>query len=355
MKIIKKILILFFALFLLLLIVFRNPIRTLCSFRKISNTDMYCMDYYGNYNIDKVYEHGVDVKYIELSLIKIYFPFFLAPFIYKIVVSKDPLPALPASGCSVISCRNKNRDVIVGRNFEFEDDSFLLLKIKVGPHHHSVVLLDMAYLNLSRKKLKNLSFINRCRLLFAPYVVEDGMNDKGPTVAEMCTGDTMMHEKGNKPDIFESLLFRVILDYAGSVDEAIEVIKRFNIHFLYCLEHFMVTDSQGNSAVFEYTNNNMEVIKSSGNYQIATNHILYGNTQEQNENQCSRYKKAEHFLDSLKGNLDLKNTTSMMKELSDQRTIWTSIYNLTTGSFFIACKRDYSMIFEDRIILNRKK
>ena len=52
----------------------QDHIRSLWSFRRVPNTNMYVMDYYGSYIIRGLYQDGVDLQDIPGSLIRNFFP-----------------------------------------------------------------------------------------------------------------------------------------------------------------------------------------------------------------------------------------------------------------------------------------
>lgn len=356
MKTVKRtllcIMIILLSVSMLLVVLLRNPIRTLYSFKRISGTQMFYMEYYGDYNIDKAYNNGVDINNIEKSVLDIYFPKFLSRIMYEKLVPKNGI-VNKNGGCSTVFCKNKNGNVLVGRNLDFDNDPFLIIKTKNNKHYNSVAILDLKYLDLNIEKLKNLSLINRVNLLLAPYIVEDGMNEYGLVITEMCANDTELPRDENKPNLFESLLYRIILDYAENVDEAITIVNRFNVHFPHCSQHFMLCDKSGKSVVVEFANNRKVIVDSKKNWQVSTNHILYGKSENQNDSICNRYKIASNYLDSIKSNVDFVKISNLMSKIGDKRTMWTSIYNLSEGDYWVIYRRDFKTIFKSNIELKK--
>lgn len=52
----------------------RHYVRSIYSIERIPNTNMYVMDYYGDYNIAQIHEHGIDLNDVEGSLIRALLP-----------------------------------------------------------------------------------------------------------------------------------------------------------------------------------------------------------------------------------------------------------------------------------------
>ncbi len=57
----------------------KDHVRTLWSLEQVPGTQMYVMDYYCDYNIEKIREEGMDPSDVEGSLIRAYLPRPLAP------------------------------------------------------------------------------------------------------------------------------------------------------------------------------------------------------------------------------------------------------------------------------------
>jgi hypothetical protein len=355
MKTIKRVLlyatIILLSVLLLVLFLLRNPIRTLYSFKRIPNTQMFSMEFYGDYNIDKAFNNGVDVKNIEKSTLDLYFPKFLSKIIYEKIVPKNGI-VNKIGECSTVFYKNKNGNILVGRNYDFENDALLIIKTKNRKHNKSVAVLNLKFLDLDVDKLKNIKLSNRFNLLLAPYVVNDGMNEFGLVLTEMSDFNSQLplYEE-NKPDLFEPLFYRIILDYAKNVDEALTIVNKFNMHFPLNSSHFMLCDNSGKSIVVEYLNNKIVTVESNKNWQVSTNHILYGKNENQNDSICSRYKIASNYLDSIHSDVDFVKTFNLMSEIGNKTTMWTSIYNLSDGDYWISYRRDFTTIYKDKIEL----
>lgn len=104
--------------------------------------------------------------------------------------------------------------------------------------------------------------MNKITCLAAPYVPLDGINE-----AAVACGIYMSYQGAStvatdqnligKQNITSTTMLRLVLDYAGSVDEAVELIKNYNLHDSANTSfHYMVADSTGKSAVLEWLPDN---------------------------------------------------------------------------------------------------
>ena len=58
----------------------------------------------------------------------------------------------------------------------------------------------------------------------------------------------------DKPDLTSTTMLRLILDYADSVEEAVELVKQYDMHdSANTSYHYMVADASGKSAILEWT------------------------------------------------------------------------------------------------------
>ena len=107
------------------------------------------------------------------------------------------------------------------------------------------------------------SFLGRTILLAAPYMCVDGMNEKGLTVSLLdidLTPET--HMSTDKPDITIILTIRLLLDRTAIVDEAIEMLEKYDMHIAHNFtQHIFIADAKGNSAIVEWYQKEMKVVK----------------------------------------------------------------------------------------------
>ena len=143
-----------------------------------------------------------------------------------------------------------------------------------------------------------------------------------------------------------------ILAECSTVDEAIEWLKQYNILFI--RSHIMLVDRSGKSAVVEWVDGEMKVIRKSDDYQIMTNFWL--SHPELGNYPCWRYNKVLEMM-AKRNDVSVGHFASIVKTVSEYKrseggkesgTIYSNIYDLSAGDVYIYYKRD----FENSIKIN---
>jgi hypothetical protein len=321
--------------------------RTLQSLRHIPGTNAYVMDYYVDYNIDEIRAHGMDIDNIEDGLIRVFFPEVIEPIALgsKGQFIDEEVETLPpgAHRCSTAVLRNGAGDVFFGRNFDWKHDACLIVKIHGRETNSSIAVIDLHYLNLDRPDLEETNFIERIPLLFAPYYLQDGMNQHGVAVADMSVDGVAAPQDPAKPNLLHSTAMRLILDYAKSTDEAIKLLKEYNIHFAETTCHLMIADAAGNSVVVEFIDGDVKATPTESYWQVCTNHQISGKSEAENDQCCERYHSASDQLAALPSAASSNDVMTVMQSVAQKDwTMWTSVYNLTRREHQLAYRRDYS-------------
>jgi predicted choloylglycine hydrolase len=154
----------------------------------------------------------------------------------------------------------------------------------------------------------------------------------------------------DKPNIIHSAAMRLILDYAKTTDEAVELLKQYNVHFVAETCHLMISDATGKSVVVEFIDGQLRPTTRHENWQICTNHELCGKSDAENCASCGRYKLASAELTDLHSTGDANDVMKIMQSVSKtDHTMWSSVYDLTTGDFELAYRRNFDDVYRDRL------
>jgi hypothetical protein len=341
-------------LFIVVAFLVKDHVRTLCSLRRVPGTNAFVMDYYVDYHLDKVRSRGMDVQNIEDSCIATLFPSFVAPVVrgLKGAYLSKPIKTVDSSSdhCSTVALRSKDGGVFFGRNFDHSNDACLIVRIHDGDGVASIAVIDLAYLNLNRKDLDETSLIARLPLLFAPYYAMDGVNRYGVAVSDMSVQPAQPPVEPKRPDIILSTLERMILDDAKDADEAVALVRSFNVHFAVAREHLMVADATGRSRIIEFIDGQIRVTPGEGPWQICTNDIVWKKSQEEREKSCRRYRAGSAAAGKLGGACDYDEARRVARSMSVENwTMWTSVYNLKTREVRVIYKSRLDAEYRDAV------
>lgn len=195
--------------------------------------------------------------------------------------------------CSSFTTETEDGDRLFGRNYDFsKTNTCIVFTAPTDGRHASVSTADLQFLGIDvNSNVEGL--MNKITCLAAPFVPLDGMNDAGVSCGIYMTyqgeGNSAYptNQNTDKDDITSTTMLRMILDYADSVDEAIELVQRYDLHdSANTSYHYMIADSTGKSAVLEWvygtdsTDNDgskrtLNVIYNDDeNFQVVTNFIL---------------------------------------------------------------------------------
>lgn len=154
---------------------------------------------------------------------------------------------------------------------------------------------------------------------YAPFCTLDGINDAGFACALNLVEADHGHTTGTNPgkeDLNIYMAVRYLLDYAGSVDEAIKLLEEKNLYSSANMElHLMLADAK-ETAIVEFIDNKMVVKKDA---KIMTN---FFNTQE---GYNAHAKGIERF-EILEKNFEEGNTKTGMQNLLD-RVKYSKLYD----------------------------
>ncbi|MBQ8555717.1 MAG: linear amide C-N hydrolase [Clostridia bacterium] len=164
----------------------------------------------------------------------------------------------PEIGCSSFTATAEDGDRLFGRNYDFSKTNTAIVYTNPGNGRHaSYSTVDLQFLGMDENSdVTELMDIITC--LAAPYAPLDGINDAGVACGIYMTyqgGDavTATHQNTDKPDLTSTTMLRLILDYADSAQEAVELIQQYDFHDSANTSfHYMVADSTGRSAILEW-------------------------------------------------------------------------------------------------------
>ena len=299
------------------------------SLRQVDDIPLYVMEYHGDYNPN--------------ALASLNHAFNITPM------------------CSTFAVKGSS-DTIFARNHDFFDTSVLLLYNKPTNGYASVSLVDLKHLGFEDgQNLKELPPEQLSKLLYAPYLAIDGMNECGLAVGTM-TVPKASDSRENAPKIFFLAALREILDHAQNTAEAISIFEKYQVAFSVLPAHFLIADKSGDMAVIEYVGGKMQVLKNDANWQAITNFTLYdskgilnayknsGKTERDDlaDDSIWRYMTLEDSLMKSADGLSFPDAMSLLKNVSTlernnviNNTQWSVVYGLESGRAELVVHMDY--------------
>lgn len=323
-----------------LYIVFRHEISSLMSLKKIDDYTLYTMEYDGDYGFDDFLKTGAsnDAELVD--------------FVVKKLLKGLPVEfSIPDLGCSTFNAETQDGDKIFGRNFDLTYSPALFVKTQPDNGYASMSTVNLGFLGFNKDKQPD-SLTRQIITLAAPYAPLDGLNEKGLSIGVLLIPDEATNQQTEKIDITTTTAVRLVLDKASTVDEAIELLKQYDMHSsAKSAYHFQIADASGKSVIVEYINNEISLVKADESYQMATNFLLTPGDYDFGHGQ-DRYEKMKTILDQNKGILkDEQAGMDVLKAASsdihknergeESATQWSILYNNTDLTAKIIMGRKY--------------
>lgn len=237
--------------------IWHNELKSLVSIHEIAPADesnnngpVYLMDVSGGYYFDEFIEQGGVSNDSELIS-------FVVDNITKGII---PISiSSPEIGCSSLTFEDENGNRFFGRNYDFSKTSSLIVRTNPGNGRYaSISSVDLQFLGIKNGAPID-GILDKFIALAAPYAPLDGINEAGVSCGIYMSyqgpeGEVeSTNQTTDRPDLTSTTMLRMILDYAGSVDEAIELVKKYDLHDSAGTSfHYMVADSTGASAILEW-------------------------------------------------------------------------------------------------------
>ena len=306
---------------------FTGEFRSLISVKKVDDHPFYVMHYYGDYGFADFLKTGYTSGNNQ---------------------GNNPAPF----ACTCFAIFNPEGDYLFGRNFDWEDHPALLVFTHPPGGYASVAMVDISYLGFTKES--ELTWATRQALLDAPYYPFDGMNEYGLVMGLMAVPAAKPAYDPAKVTLGSLHVIRLALDYARTVDEAVELFRSYNVSFQGGPPvHYLIADASGTSAVVEFDYEDLKVIKNTEPWQVSTNFNIFGVTIDEGRMQCKRYNDAYAALQSSNGRVPHTESFAILKEVSQPHTLWTTLYDMTTGEIKVVLRRNYDTKYSYRIRMQK--
>jgi len=307
---------------------------------------MFQMTYYGDYGFDEFLELGATSdKDIE-------------SFVAKRLLKGLPIDlGIVGDGCTAFVTQNEKGEVIYGRNYDFPYTPSLQLVTNPQNGYASVSTVDLAFAGYSKDNLPSGLNFQSFLTLATPFLPFDGMNEKGLAIALLAVPEVQLSNDPNKVTLNTTTAIRLVLDKASTVDEAVELLKNYNIYFsggINC--HYLIADATGKSVIVEFWDGKLQTVKTTEDYQIASNFIAYNDLNiGEGADEFERYNTVESAILQNQGALTKEQTIELLAKVGayhfqtgEDILQWSVMYNLSTleGTIFAHRNTDNQIDFK---------
>lgn len=291
--------------------------------------------------------------------------------------SRDGQAAVPA--CTAFQAMTPDGDIIYGRNFDyyFKSSATIMMRCSPAGGFRSINMVSMNFIGYDAAKMTD-GKTDLSMLMAAPLMQMDGMNSKGLAVSVLAvvSDDCAKQFVEGRHSIMTSVMMRMILDRASTVDEAIEMVSGYNF-FADGLQkgrrkgnfvnyHFLLADAGGRSAVIEYVKkdgaqSDSEWVMNVIDIPLATNFFHTDGWMSVVE-QDDRFFTVSSSLAADKGIMTEEEAMHLLEKVhqeakrkNDSRTQWSVVYNLTKKTAAVCVNRDYGRVYRFSIRKPRKR
>jgi len=327
------------------LVTFANELRSLASFREVDAYGMYQMTYYGDYGFDEFLKVGAGSdEEIEA-------------FVTNRLLKGMPIDlAVTSGGCSAFVVPGENGEILFGRNFDFGYSPSMQVFTDPDNGYASISTVNLSFLRYDAENLPEGMTVADLKLLIAPYLAFDGMNEKGVAITPLQVPEASLDFAEDKITLNTTTAVRLVLDKAASVDEAVALLEEYNVYFsggLYC--HYLIGDSSGRSVIVEYYDGEMQVIETDAKYQAATNFIAYnGLNIGLGGDEFERYDRVLQVIMENNGVLNESQAVELLADVGirdekEDYLQWSVVYNLTSGDSILFAHRNTENLLRSRL------
>ena len=303
---------------------FFNELRSLTSLKKVDDYPMYTMTYYGDYGFDEFLEIGAE-KDSDIE-----------EFVTARLLKGLPIDlGVTGDGCTAFVTHNDADEIIFGRNFDFDYAPSLQVLTTPDDGYASISTVNLTFAGYSKDNLPE--GLNSFLALAAPYLPFDGVNEKGVAMALLAVPQVHIDNDENKVTLNTTTAIRLVLDKAATVDEAVDLLRNYNIYFSADVNcHYLIADAAGRSVIVEYWDGKLQTVEPEGDYQVASNFVAYNSLNiGEGFTEFDRYDKVVQCIEANDGKLNEQQAIDLLQEIGiydgdTDKLQWSVVYNLTT-------------------------
>ncbi len=325
-------------------ILFYEELKIINSIKKIaSEKPIYYMEVDGDYHFEDFLKSGGASSDKAVSA-------FLTKKISKGFYSVDVKESRPA--CSTISALNSDNSHVWGRNFDWTNSVPIIVKCVPKNGYVSISTCEFKNITSSADVIPE-GIANKMLAIAALYVPMDGINEVG-----LCVADLEVNEGGmitidtDKPNLTITTAIRLLLNKAANVDEAIALLKMYDIYASGGISHHLaISDATGASVAVEFVDGELVVV----NTNTLTNfNLANGNTSAGGENAKQRFEYLNSLYKENEGLFTAEQVKNALNHVSQSDGKWTTQWSIvyeqssSTVNYYFDCDFEKAYSFSVR-------
>ncbi len=231
-----------------------------------------------------------------------------------------------------------------GRNFDWNSCDALIVHSVPQNGFASISTVNTGFINMAGMRLSSLP--DTTQAMIALYAPLDGMNEKGLAVSvNMIQDSATISQNTEKPDITTTTAIRLLLNKAADVDEALELLRQYDMHAsMGLMTHLAVSDNSGKSVVVEYIDNEMKVVETP----VVTNFYL-AEGEKHGIGTAQSHERYDILMNALKENptMDMNDVRDALSSVSKKNfgefesTEWSIVFDQSTGEVHYYHRENY--------------
>jgi hypothetical protein len=298
------------------------------------------MTYYGDYGFDDFLKAGAEsdmevAGYITRRLLR------------GLPINLNLDFGAPEGGCTVFTVKNEQGDVLFCRNYDFPYTPAMQLFTSPKNGYRSVSTGHLDIFGYTRDYAPTGVNPGSLFALATPYTPWDGMNERGLAIALLAVPEAYGPKDAGKLTLGTTTIIRLVLDKASTVEEAVNLMRQYNIYFSADIySHFLIADRSGDSVLVEYWDGGLQTVATTDGYQVASNFIAYnGLNIGEGFNEFERYDTAKAAIENNGGMLSEEQAIALLAEVGIfhdgvDKLQWSVVYNLSAGTGRIFARRN---------------
>ena len=317
----------------LIAFILRKDITTMMSFKEYA-PGIYMMRIDSDYKLDKLLADG---SYGESSLAS----WASQNLLWNIPVNVD----ISEFACCSFACTTPEGNHIFGRNYDHLTTDPLIFYCEPKGGYASIGLTDLGIVNMAgpSKTKEPGSLYGRAFLRVSPLLISEGINEAGLGVSMLSLDYKDMSQNTGKTGLYLPVASRAMLDKCATVDEAIALLKSYDIKTMAGRSfHLFITDKSGRSVVAEWIDNELVITESDA----VTNFYM----SDPDHKPCSRYDTIKARLNETSKVMSYREAMTLLMDASqnydDIKTQWSCVYDLDNFKLYFVSDMDTDHIYE---------